>query len=241
MSELTSTRQILAPSTGAAVSQHSIGVIFDWDGVIIDSSAAHRISWERLASEIGKLLPDDHFERGFGRKNTVIIPDILGWTDRAKEIARLSDRKEEIYREVLREGTIEPVEGVRPLLEALQSEGIPCAIGSSTARANIDLALEAMELTEFFAAIVAAEDVTRSKPDPQVFLKAAELIQRAPARCIVFEDAPFGIDAAHAGGMRAIGVRSSTNPRDIDHADRMVDRLDELTPKDLQDLVFSTT
>ena len=149
------------------------GAIFDWDGVIIDSSWHHEESWKRLAREIGKPLPEGHFLKGFGRKNEYIIPEILDWSHDATEIARISMRKEALYREVVAERGIDPLPGVRTWLERLRDAGVPCAIGSSTHRANIDLSLGLIGLRDFFGHIVSAEDVTRGKPDPQVFLIAA--------------------------------------------------------------------
>src|ERR1700678_3234443 len=113
-----------------------MGAIFDWDGVIIDSSAAHEESWERLAREERRRLPPGHFKAGFGRKNEYIIPNILGWPGDPPEVRRLGRRKEQWYREVVRERGIDPLPGVREFLAALQAAAVPCAIGSSTEREN---------------------------------------------------------------------------------------------------------
>ena len=91
----------------------TIGAIFDWDGVVIDSSAQHERSWELLAAEIGKALPPGHFKRGFGKKNQLIIPEILAWSDDPEEIERLGDRKEELYRELVGQGGMTVLPGAR--------------------------------------------------------------------------------------------------------------------------------
>ncbi len=207
----------------------SWGALFDWDGVIIDSSTHHEESWERLAHEVERVLPEGHFKAGFGRKNEVIIPEILHWTADPAEIEQMSLRKEELYRTVIRERGIEALPGVRTWLERLRDAGVPCAIGSSTHRANIEASLDQIGLREFFGNIVSAEDVSRGKPDPQVFLTGAQRIQRAPERCVVFEDALVGLEAARAAGMRCVAV-TTTNPASVlaPHADRVVDQLDEL-------------
>jgi HAD superfamily hydrolase (TIGR01509 family) len=209
------------------------GAIFDWDGVIIDSSRHHEESWERLAREEGKSLPEGHFKAGFGRKNQYIIPEILAWTREQAEIERLSLRKEALYREVVREWGLEPLPGVKTWLERLRDAGVPCAIGSSTHRPNIDLSLSILGFASFFSTIVTAEDVTLGKPDPQVFLVAASRIQRPPERCVVFEDAFVGIEAAKAGGMRVVGVATTHPPEALRDADRAVRRLDELQTDEL--------
>jgi len=209
--------------------KHALAAIFDWDGVIIDSSAAHERAWERLAAETGRPLPAGHFKAGFGRKNDHIIPHILGWEVTADEVERLGRRKEELYREVLRETGIAPLPGVREFLERLRAAGVPCAVGSSTERRNIDTIMGLIGFGEFFRVIVAADDVTRGKPDPQVFLLGAQGLGVAPGCCVVFEDAFAGLAAARAGGMAAVGV-ATTHPAEAlrGRADRVVTRLDEL-------------
>src|SRR5277367_2719698 len=204
------------------------GAIFDWDGVIINSAAQHEISWERLAKECGKTLPENHFKRGFGMKNEVIIPELLGWTTVPVEIRILSLRKEAIYREVVREQGMTALPGVEPWLRALRDEGIACAIASSTHRENITTTLEVLGLEEFFSAIVAGEDVKRGKPDPEVFLTAAQQIGIEPADAVVFEDALVGITAAQAAGIRVVAVATTEPKEKLSHADWIVHQLDEL-------------
>jgi HAD superfamily hydrolase (TIGR01509 family) len=217
----------------ASITPAPWGALFDWDGVVIDSSRHHEESWERLAREGGLALPEGHFKLGFGRKNEFIIPNILRWTEVEAEIRRHSLRKEELYREVVADWGLEPLPGVRTWLERLRDAGVPCAIGSSTHRANIDLSLKLIGLTEFFTGIVTAEDVSHGKPDPEVFVKAARSINRPPEKCVVFEDAFVGIEAGKSGGMRVVAV-ATTNPIEtLGMADRAVHQLDELQPADL--------
>jgi len=219
-----------------------LGAIFDWDGVVIDSSRHHEESWNRLAREEGRVLPAGHFLKGFGMKNEAIIPGILGWTRDDAEIRRLALRKEVLYREIIRERGIEALPGVRPFLDALAAAGIPRVIGSSTHRLNITTSLELLGMAGYFTRaepcdlIVSAEDVQRGKPDPEVFLLAAGRIGVRPARCVVFEDAPMGIEAALAGGMRAVGVASTHGAQVLSKAHRVVRRLDELSATDLESL-----
>jgi beta-phosphoglucomutase family hydrolase len=214
-----------------------IGAIFDWDGVIIDSSSHHEKSWERLAAETGFLLPPDHFKRGFGMKNTFIIPELLKWAEAPDDVRRLSLRKEELYRELVVERGIAPLAGVTQWLDELRRYGIPCAIGSSTERLNIDTILNVLGIGHYFSAVVSADDVSHGKPDPEVFLTAAKRIGRDPAHCVVFEDAIVGIEAAHRGGMKVVGV-ATTNPIEVmSVADLAVHRLDELSVEKLTALI----
>jgi len=211
------------------------GAIFDWDGVIIDSSRHHEKSWELLAQEEGLPLPPGHFKLGFGRKNQIIIPELYHWAnanDHA-EIERLGNRKEVLYRELMAADDLQPLPGVRALLEQLRDAGVPCAVGSSTPRANLDAALARLGISDFFETIVSAEDVTRGKPDPEVFLKAAARINRRPECCVVFEDAFPGIEAARAGGMRVIGIATTHPLEELTQADLAIRTMAELSVEQL--------
>ena len=188
-----------------------LGALFDWDGVVIDSSEQHEESWELLAAEIGKPLPADHFLRGFGMKNQVIIPRILRWTDDPDEIHHYSLRKEQLYREIVRERGIQPLPGVVELLRMLSRHEVRCAVASSTHRENIETIFDVIGVRPFFDAVVTAEDVSHGKPDPEVFLKSAERIGCPPEACVVFEDAHVGIEAGLAAGAKVIAV-ATTNP-----------------------------
>ncbi len=209
------------------------GAIFDWDGVIINSEEHHRASWALLAEENGRVTSDEEFHRGFGMRNETVIPEVLKWTADPVEVQRLSLRKEELYRQVVRERGIVALPGVEPWLQTLRAAGIPCAIASSTHRANILLSLGMIGLASFFDHIVSGEDVKRGKPDPEVFLLAAEKLGTPPDRSIVFEDALVGIAAAQAAGMRVAAVVTTLPRERLGHADWVVDRLDELTLRGL--------
>jgi beta-phosphoglucomutase family hydrolase len=219
--------------------ENKLGGVFDWDGVIIDSSAHHEESWERLAKETGYELPPGHFKKGFGMKNEFIIPNLLKWTSDPERVEQLSLRKEALYREIVMEWGLKPLPGVAECLNELRAHQIPCAIGSSTHRLNVETGLEMIGLKPLFQAVVTAEDVSHGKPDPEVFLVAAGRINVPPERCVVFEDAFVGIEAAHRGGMKVVAV-ATTNPIEtLQVADIAVHRLDELTVPRLLELVTS--
>jgi HAD superfamily hydrolase (TIGR01509 family) len=204
--------------------------VFDWDGVVVDSAVAHERSWEQLALAEKRPLPADHFVRGFGKRNELIIPDILQWTRDPAEVRRLSYRKEELYRVIARQGHIRVLPGVFELLRALQAAGIPCVIGTSTQKENLALAFELFGLGVFFQGAVSSEDVSRGKPDPEVFLKACALANGNPAASFVFEDSFSGIQAGLAGGFITIAL-ATTNTREAllpQKAHRIVKDLSEV-------------
>jgi len=217
-----------------------IGAIFDWDGVIIDSSRYHEKSWNLLASEEGLSLPPGHFQKSFGMRNEMIIPQILHWTNDPGEIHRLSLRKEALYREIMMKENLIALPGVVEFLTVLKDLSIPCAIGSSTHRLNIQVALQQLGIGDFFDGIVCGEDVTEGKPSPQVFLIAAERIKCNPRHCVVFEDAPAGIAAAHNGGMKAVGIATTRPANMLKDADIVVQSLNELNYTMLKELFCST-
>ncbi len=230
-------QEAASSSSGEVALDGRLGALFDWDGVVVDSSSCHREAWERLADEIAKPLPPDHFERAFGLKNERIIPEIMGWSDEPSEVARLSLRKEELYREAVRRQGLEPLPGVPAFLERLAAAGVPCAVGTSTHRLNVEACIDVVGLRGAFAAIVTAEDVSEGKPDPQVFLLGAERLGLPPHRCVVFEDAIVGIEAARRGGMKAVAVTTTHPAARLAQADVVVDRLDQLSVAALRALL----
>ena len=171
-----------------------LGVIFDWDGVIIDSHDQHRQAFYQVAAELGKPFSDELFAKCFGRRNQSILGPLLGWVDPAdtERIQELADHKEQLYRDILKQTGIDPLPGVLELLEELGEHGIPCSVGSSTPHENIRTIMEITGLKRYFAAVTAAEDVRNGKPDPEVFLVAASRIEREPGQCVVFETPSSG-------------------------------------------------
>ena len=211
--------------------------IFDWDGVIIDSGQLHAQSWRLLAAELGQPIAPDSFIRGFGMKSARIIAEIHGWTREPAEIARLEHRKEALYREIVARSEITPLPGVVEWLECLGSAGVPCAVASSTHRLNIGTVLNRVGLKRAFREIVSAEDVEHGKPNPEVFEKAAERLGMDARRCVVFEDAHVGIEAAHAAGMKVVAVATTHQANELKTADLVVRRLDELSIEQVAALV----
>ena len=182
----------------------AIGVIFDMDGVLVDSAEAHLASWRMLAEECGGNVTDEQFSRTFGMQNRDIVPILFGAVSDSRRAA-LADRKEACYRKLIGDGA--PVmPGAVELVRSLHELGVRLAVGSSGPRQNIDLVLDAMGASEWMTAIVSGDDVTRGKPDPQVFALCAHRLNLDPKWCVVVEDAPVGVEAALAAGARAVAV-----------------------------------
>src|SRR5262245_24940672 len=182
--------------------RQTCGVIWDVDGTLVDTAELHFTAWVATCRELGRDFTRADFAATFGRRNPEIFAHLFG-PDRftADEVDRLGVRKEDLYRAAAR-GGVDLLPGVRPLLEGLHAAGVLQAIGSSAPLANVDLILELTGTRRFFAAVSSAEDTQRGKPDPQVFQVAAAKLGVAPSRCVVMEDAPAGVQAAKAGGMK---------------------------------------
>jgi beta-phosphoglucomutase family hydrolase len=210
--------------------------IFDWDGVIIDSSEHHIEGWRRFAKEENFVFPEHLFKQSFGMKNEEIIPKLWKWTDDPDEIRRIDRKKEALYRDIMKEKGLVALPGVYELLSLLKKNNVPCAIGSSAPMANIATGLEILDYGHFFQAIVSGEDVKLGKPDPQIFLTASFRLAVVPQRCIVFEDAKVGVAAAIAGNMKVVAVTNTYPAEDLSDADLIVPSLELVTLSALQNL-----
>ena len=214
-----------------------LGVIFDMDGVLVDNYAAHLRSWRDVAGRDGLELTDQDFARTFGRTSR----DIIGvlWPGRFDDpaVARFDAAKEARYREILAEAFPE-MDGASDLIRALHEAGFRLAIGSSGPPENVALVLRELRGGELFSATVNGTEVTRGKPNPDVFLTAALKLGIEPARAAVIEDAPAGVEAAKRAGMTAIALLG-TAPRErlAEHADLIVGSLRDLSPHLIRDTI----
>lgn len=211
------------------------GVIFDMDGVLVDSSRAHYEAWRRLGEQEGRPFTPELFLSTFGMHNGQILPLWLDGEADPAEMNRLAGWKEAKYRE-LAAHMMEPIAGVVELITKLRAADVPLAVGSSGPLANIELILRQLGVAEHFQALSTGDDVEHGKPDPEVFLVAARRLGLDPHRCLVIEDAPQGIEAARRAGMAVLAITSSRPSADLP-ADRVVDSFVGLTPRDLQELL----
>lgn len=200
-------------------------VLWDLDGVLVDTARYHYQAYRELMAELGRDLPEAEFQPLFGLRNEAILRTLLGELPRER-VHELARRKEELYRRAVA-GNIRALPGAAELVRRLAERGIPQAVVSSTPRENIDLVLASLGVAGAFRQIVAGEDVRRGKPDPEGFLLAAARLGVEPGGCVVLEDAPQGIEAARAAGMRCIGVATTRPPQALSRADLVVPRLDD--------------
>src|SRR5271156_300507 len=184
----------------------SRAVLWDMDGTLIDSEEFHWISWRETMAKEGIAITREQFLSSFGQRNDSIVPRWLGAAATAERAERISNAKEEFYRQLVRTEGMKPLPGVANWLQRLHEQGWLQAVASAAPRANVEIVLEALSVTHFFQGIVSAEDVHRGKPDPEVYLTAASRVGASSGSCIVVEDAVAGIEGARSAGMRSIGV-----------------------------------
>lgn len=210
------------------------GAIFDLDGTLVDSYDAHLDAWRLVARELGHELTLEQFGRQFGRTNEPIIEELCEWAGRprpaAAEIAEIAERKESLYRERIALA-FPTMPGGPALLGSLHREGWRLAVGSSGPPENVRVAVAGLGAERLFSGLVTGADVSRGKPDPEVFLLAAKRLGVEPRRAIVVEDAPAGVEAAHRAGMRCVALCSRGRTREeLAAADLIVSSLGELSP-----------
>ncbi len=207
----------------------AIGIIFDMDGVLVDSADAHRHAWQQLGDEVGVPFTADRFWHSFGQTNASIIPAWLGPVS-AERVDALGARKEVLYRELVRAGRVSVYPRVPQVFASLRRHSARIAIASSGPRANITLLVEVMAAGALVDAMVTAEDVQRGKPDPEGFVLAAHRLGVTVDACAVIEDSVHGVAAARAAGILAVAVLTSTD-RDallLAGADRVIASVGDL-------------
>ncbi len=211
------------------------GVIFDLDGVLIDTCEFHKQSFYDLAEkEEGFHMSDEFFYDKFGMQNGQIIPAMTDRQLSEDEIEQLSQWKEQRYRELIK-GKLQLLDGAAELIEELHNNGFKLAIGTSTPRVNLEFTLDIISARDKFDAHVTGEDVSKGKPAPDTFLKAAEKLDLEPKRCVVIEDAIAGVEAAKNAGMTAFAVTTTRPSEDLVKADLIVNSLKELKAADFLD------
>ncbi len=183
-----------------------LAVLWDLDGTVLDSRDLHWEAWRLFAEQQGRPMTHDFFDRTFGLRNEVVLRRHFGPDLSDAEIERMNVAKEAVYHDLARRGGLKALPGVYEWLRWVRANGWRQALATMAPRVNIDLALEALDLAGMFDAIVSGEDVRQGKPDPEVFLLAAERVGVPPPRCVVIEDSPLGVEAARRAGMRCIGV-----------------------------------
>jgi beta-phosphoglucomutase len=209
--------------------------IFDLDGVIVDTAVYHYKAWKRLANQLGFDFTEEQNEKLKGVSRTRSLELILQWGGISKSPAEqeeLATLKNTWYVDMISHMTpAEILPGAKEFLVTCRAAGLKTALGSASK--NSTMILEKVDIVDLFDAVIDGNKVTKAKPDPEVFLKGAEAVGVSPAECVVFEDAIAGVEAAVAGGMKAVGIGS---PDVLSEADLVVSGLDKMSLEKLNAL-----
>lgn len=211
------------------------GILWDMDGVLADSTQLHYKSWKATLDPRGFEITDEMFKHTFGENNRSVLTDIFGHPPAEEELNDISTEKEAWFREHI-PGNMDILPGVLDWLKRFQSWGFLQAIASSAPTKNIEAQIDALGIRAYFNVLGSAADLP-SKPDPVVFIKAAEKLGVSPARSVVIEDSPAGVEGARRSGMKCIAVLTTQPASVLKNADLIVNRLTDLKETDLRKLL----
>lgn len=209
---------------------HYYGGIFDLDGVLVDTAKYHYMAWKQLAAELGFdfTLQQNEALKGVSRMRSLeILLECGGLGDRfdEEEKKQLAEKKNEMYVQYIRElPKTELFPGVLDTFSKMKQAGIKIALGSASK--NAGMILQRLEIASYFDAIIDGTKVTQAKPDPEVFMLAAQELQLLPEQCVVFEDSQAGIEAAKRAGMLAVGVGTA---QQLPKADLIIERVSDFS------------
>jgi len=195
-------------------------VLWDMDGVIVDTYEGHFVSWKQALDEVGQGYDEDIFRRTFGMNNRLIMATVYGRELEEDFIQKVSDRKEEIFRRDIK-GKVQTLPGVLDWLDCFKGMGLKQAVASSAPQANIDALLDELKIRGYFQA-EAAGATLRGKPDPAVFLLAAQMLDVDPNNCLVIEDSIAGVEAAKRAGCQCVAVLTTNPASALTQADLIV-------------------
>jgi HAD superfamily hydrolase (TIGR01509 family) len=202
-------------------------VLWDMDGVISDSYSFHFAAWQEIFARRNAEFTGEDFTGLFGSRNDFIVRTVMGKQLSGRNVKSLIQEKEEAFRRKAT-GRIKPFSGAVALLSALKKGSFKLGLVSSAPMENIDLALSELDLTGTFNCIVSGQDVSESKPSPQIYLLAAEKLGTPPSDCVVIEDSPLGVKAAKTAGMKCLAVTNTHDRQDLGEADTVVDSLENV-------------
>lgn len=205
-------------------------IIFDMDGVLINSNAAHLASWKKIAAQDGVSFSDEVFWKTFGMTSEYIVEKYWGNTTLTnKQISAIVDRKETAFRESVKE-FVQPIDGSVDFVRFLLKKGYKMAVGSSAPRVNVEYVLDWLEIRDCFnECVVAGDEVKQGKPAPDIFLTAAKKLNATPENCVVIDDSRSGVNAGKNAGMTTIGFFSAGHSQDeYENADYVVRSFEEI-------------
>lgn len=220
------------------MSLNNFAVVFDMDGVLIDSNPYHKIALKQFCNKYGFNLSEEELRnRIYGRTNKEWISSLFGETLTSQALEAYAWEKEELYRELYKHD-VKAVNGLLPFLQALKDAGVRMAIGTSAPKGNVDFTLNAIKAWPFFEVILDESHVTKGKPNPEIYLKCAAALGMAPDQCVVFEDSISGLAAARASGAKVVGIETTHTKEEMTDSDLVIKDFSEISPERLQKAFF---
>ncbi|MCG6189666.1 HAD family hydrolase [Maribellus maritimus] len=204
-------------------------VVFDMDGVIVDNGEFHYLAWKKFCYKHQVPFSKENFRKTFfGRVNEQVLPILFNKELTKDEIQKLGNEKEKIYREIYKP-ELKPVPGLVSFLNELKKNNIPVAVATSASPENVDFVLNGLNIKCYFDVIVDDSMVIKGKPDPEIYLKATQLLKKAPENCIVFEDSLSGTKAALDAGARVVAITTSLKADEHKYAEHIFSDFSEIS------------
>lgn len=211
-------------------------VIFDMDGVICHTNPFHSIAFKQFFAKRNLNPTEEDFKlHMYGKNNGYILSHFLGRKIQGEELSELEFEKESLFREIYKP-EVEPISGYLDFLNGLNQLGLSIAVATSAPRANLDLILGTLAIKELMGSMLASEDVSKHKPDPEVYLKTAANLKVDPAHCLVFEDSFSGVSAGLNAGMKVVGVLSTHKKEELPACDLYINDYSDLNLDQIQQL-----
>lgn len=205
-----------------------LAVLFDMDGVIVDSNPYHKLAFQAFLAQYHIALTDEELRtKVYGRTNKEIMSYLFKEEATQEQSARWADEKEALFRKMYQQD-IQPTKGLIPFLQLLKANKMAIAVGTSAPVDNLDFVLDSLNIRQYFDVLLHAKDVTHGKPQPEVYLKAAAKLQVGPDHCIVIEDSLPGIQAGLSAGMKVIGVTTTHTPEELRHTHLIIQDFEAL-------------
>jgi beta-phosphoglucomutase family hydrolase len=203
-------------------------VIFDLDGVIVESEDAHIEAEREIFQKYNVKISAEELHTYTGTMAKVMFTELIAKYKLNTTFEKINIQKEEILLKLL-DKDAEPTKGVLNLIQELKLEGIKLAVGSSSTRRMVDYILNKLKLTQAFNRVITAEDIEHSKPNPEIFLKAAKELKVKPSQCLVIEDSKLGVEAAKSAGMKCAGYRNPhSGDQNLSKADVIIDDFSQI-------------
>jgi beta-phosphoglucomutase len=210
--------------------------LFDLNGTIVNDMDFHIRAWHRILNELGATLSLERTKQECYGKNDELLERIFPGRFSAEEKQVMSIEKERKYQEDFRP-LLKPIDGIPVFLEKARQAGIPMAIGSAAIMYNIDFVIDGLDIRQYFDAVVGAEQVHTSKPDPETFTLCADLLGVPYSNCVVFEDSPKGVEAAARAGMQSVVITTMHTREEFGELNNILFFIDDYTDQELFQLL----